>query len=70
MSKTQVGGGVNHSRCCAIADILWSRSRPPRNIKILKKIGDGYIIAAKSLPVPGNIRYRPKYFIHSAILIP
>ena len=36
---------VNHSRCCAIAEILWSRSRLPEISKFLK-IGEGYVIAA------------------------
>ena len=40
--------GVNHSRCCAIAEILWSRSRLPEISKFLK-IGDGYVIAAMQL---------------------
>lgn len=35
----------NHYRCCAIAEILCSRSTP-RNIKIFKKVGDNYVIAA------------------------
>ena len=40
--------GVNHSRCCAIAEMLWSCSRLPEISKFLK-IRDGYIIAAKCL---------------------
>ena len=49
-SSTRLGNvrntaGVNHSCCCAIAEILWSRSRLPEISKFLK-IGDGYVIAA------------------------
>lgn len=36
---------VNHHRCCAIAEILWGRSRLPEVSKFLK-ILDSYVTAA------------------------
>ena len=38
---------VNHSRCCAIREVLWNWNRRPRNIRKKLKIRDGYVIAAK-----------------------
>ena len=49
MDNVQNTAGVNHSRC-AIAEILWSRSRLAE-ILIFLKIGDGYVIAALPSPI-------------------
>ena len=47
MSET---AGVNHSGCCAIAEILWSHSRLPEMSKFLK-IREGYVITAIPIAV-------------------
>ena len=43
LGNVQNTAGVNHPRCCAIAEVLWNRSRF-RKKKL--KIVDGYVIAA------------------------
>ena len=42
--------GVYHSRCCAIAEILWSRSRLPE-VHVLKKIKNSVTATLSQLTV-------------------
>ena len=52
MSKNTAG--VNHFRCSAIAEILWSRRRL-QEISKIQKIGEGYVIAVTLTPVAGFV---------------
>ena len=52
MSKNTAG--VNHFRCSAIAEILWSRRRL-QEISKIQKIGEGYVIAVTLRPVAGFV---------------
>ena len=56
MGNVQNTAGVNHFRCSAIAEILWSRRRL-QEISKIQKIGEGYVIAVTLTPVAGLFIY-------------
>ena len=62
LGNIQNTAGVSHTRCCAIAEILWSR----RRLNYKKKIGDGYV---KQLSPPPQMHCFDCFVLNCIVLI-